>query len=88
MIQFNPSAVIPALSQHLHDTKHQYGWMLDKPLPGGVMEMSFLIGSLPYLATWLLPFAGAVTVLEPKELQEHLRDLAKRAYDYYYVPKP
>ena len=87
VIHFNPSAVIPALSQHLHDTKHQYGWMLDKPLPGGVMEMSFLIGSLPYLATWLLPFAGAVTVLEPKELQEHLRDLAKRAYDFYCVPK-
>jgi len=87
VIRFDPSALIPALAQQLRDTKYQYGWMQDKPLPGGGTEMSFLIGSLPYLAAWLLPFAGAITVLEPKELREHLRDLAKRTYEFYCLPE-
>jgi predicted DNA-binding transcriptional regulator YafY len=45
--------------------------------------MVLLIGSLPYLAAWLLPYAGAVTVIEPPELQEQLRELARRAYDFF-----
>ena len=85
MIHFQASAVMPALAQHLHDTKNQYGWTHEKPLPDGRLEMIFLIGSLPYLATWLLPFAGAVSVLEPQELRLQLSQLARRAYDSFAV---
>lgn len=86
IIHFQTDAVMPALTQHLQDTKHQYGWTQEEPLPDGRMEMIFFIGSLPYLATWLLPFAGAVTILEPQELRKHLHDLAQRSYDFFCVP--
>jgi predicted DNA-binding transcriptional regulator YafY len=83
VIRFQAAAVMPALAQHLQDTKHQYGWTHEEPLPGGSLEMVFFIGSLPYLATWLLPFTNAITVLEPEELSQHLRDLAQRAADAF-----
>ncbi|QKZ14911.1 helix-turn-helix transcriptional regulator [Spirosoma sp. KUDC1026] len=86
VIHFQPAAVLPALAQHLHDTKHQYGWTDEQPQPDGGLEMSFLIGDMPYLATWLLPFAGAVTILEPPALRDQLRELAQRAHDFFCAP--
>jgi len=83
VIRFQAAAVMPALAQHLQDTKHQYGWTHDELLPDGSVEMIFFIGSLPYLATWLLPFAGAITIQEPQELRQHLKKLAQRAYDFF-----
>ena len=86
VIRFQAVAVLPALAQHLQDTKHQYGWTHEQPLPDGSVEMTFLIGSLPYLATWLLPYAGAITILEPPALRDHLRELAQRAHDFFCAP--
>ncbi|QNE41120.1 YafY family transcriptional regulator [Hymenobacter sp. NBH84] len=83
VLRFQPAAAPPASVQHLHDTKRQYGWIQEEPLPDGGLEMTLLIGSLPYLATWLLPYAGAITVLEPPALREHLRELAQRAYNFF-----
>ena len=88
LIRFHAHAVLPALAQHLHDTKHQYGWTHEEVMPDGSVEMILFIGSLPYLATWLLPFAGAITVIEPQELKTHLHELAQRAYDFYCISKP
>lgn len=79
------ASALPALVQHLQDTKHQYGWTQEEPRTDGGGRMTFLIGSLPYLATWLLPFAGAVTILKPRELPEHMRELAQRAYAFFVV---
>ncbi|GAB3226619.1 WYL domain-containing protein [Spirosoma arcticum] len=87
MIHFRATAVLPALAQHVQDTKHQYGWTHEEILADGNVEMTFFIGSLPYLATWLLPYAGAVTILEPPALQDHLRELARRAYDFFCAPE-
>lgn len=86
VIRFEAAAVLPALAQHLQDTKHQYGWVRDEPLPDGTVEMTFLIGTLSYLATWLLPYGGAFTVLEPPALRDHLREQAQRAYDFFVSP--
>lgn len=86
VIRFQAAAVPPALAQHVQDTKHQYGLTHEQPLPDG-MEMTFLVGSLPYLATWLLPCAGAVTVVEPPALRDHLRELAQRTYDFFCAPE-
>jgi predicted DNA-binding transcriptional regulator YafY len=83
IIHVQPDALLPALARHLQDTKHQYGWIQEQSLTDGRTEMLFLIGSLPYLATWLLPFAGAVTVAEPIALREQLRKLAQKAYDSF-----
>ncbi|ADB42685.1 helix-turn-helix transcriptional regulator [Spirosoma linguale] len=85
VIHFNPSAVLPAQVQHLHDTKHQYGWVHEEALPDGSLKIVFLVGSLPYLATWLLPFAGAITILEPSSLGDHLSALAQRVHDCFYL---
>lgn len=87
VINFNPTAVSPAQVQHLHDTKHQYGWVHEQLLPDGSLEMLFLVGSLPYITTWLLPYAGAITVVEPSALREHLSELAKRVYEFFYIPE-
>ena len=86
VIRFLAAAVLPALVQHLQDTKHQYGWVRDEFLPDSSVEMTFLIGTLSYLATWLLPYAGAVTILEPPALRDHLREQAQRAYDFFCAP--
>ncbi|WP_046244130.1 helix-turn-helix transcriptional regulator [Hymenobacter terrenus] len=83
VLRFQAAAVLPASAQHLHDTKHQYGWAHEQPLPDGSVEMTLFIGSLPYLAAWLLPYAGAITVVEPLALREHLRELAQRAHDFF-----
>jgi predicted DNA-binding transcriptional regulator YafY len=85
VIRFNPTAVLPAQVQHFHDAKHQYGWVHEDSLPDGSLEVLFLVGSLPYLATWLLPFAGAISVIGPATLGRHLSELAQRAYDSFFL---
>ena len=87
VIHFRPAALLPALAQHVQDTKHQYGWTHEQLVTDGTVEMTFFIGSLSYLATWLLPYAGPVTVLEPLALRDHLRELAQRAHDFFCTPK-
>ncbi|WP_022823734.1 helix-turn-helix transcriptional regulator [Hymenobacter norwichensis] len=86
VLHLRMAALLPALAQHLHDTKHQYGWAHEQPLPDGQLEMTLFIGSLSYLATWLLPYAGAVIVHEPLALREHLRELARQAHDFFCTP--
>lgn len=87
VLRFRPDALLPALVQHLHDTKHQYGWAHETRLPDGQLEMTLFIGELPYLATWLLPFAGALTIVEPPALAAPLRELARRAFDFFGGPE-
>jgi len=86
VLRYHSAAVIPALAQQLHATKHQYGWAHEQPLPDGSLEMTLFIGSFDYLAAWLLPHAGAVTVLEPPALREHLQEWAQRAYHFFGAP--
>lgn len=83
VIHFQPTAVPAESVQRLHNTKHQYGWAYEQLLPDGQVEMTFFIGSMSYLAAWLLPYAGAVTVLEPAELQQELAGLARRAHEFF-----
>jgi predicted DNA-binding transcriptional regulator YafY len=83
VLRFQPAALLPALVQHLHDTKHQYGWAHEHRLDDGQLEMTLFIGELAYLATWLLPYAGALTIVEPAALAEPLRALAQRAYEFF-----
>lgn len=86
VVRFQPANVWTEQAQRLHDTKHQYGWAHEKVMPTGELEMTFFIGSFPYLAAWLLPYAGAITILEPPELQQQLSQLAQRAYDFFVLP--
>jgi predicted DNA-binding transcriptional regulator YafY len=86
VLHFQVSAMLPEAAQRLHDTKHQYGWVSEQPRPDGRLEMTLLVGSLPYLAAWLLPHAGAVAVVEPPALRTHLRELAQRAHDFFGQP--
>ncbi|AHJ98094.1 helix-turn-helix transcriptional regulator [Hymenobacter swuensis] len=83
VLRFQPTAVPPASARHLLDTKYQYGWTHEHHQPDGSLEMTFLLGDLRYLAAWLLPYAGAITVVEPPALREHLRELAQRAQDFF-----
>jgi len=86
ILRFQPAALPPEAAQRLHDTKHQYGWVSEQPQADGSLEMTLLVGSLPYLAAWLLPHAGAVTVVEPPALREHLCELAQRAHHFFWQP--
>ncbi|RZK61267.1 MAG: YafY family transcriptional regulator [Hymenobacter sp.] len=83
VLRFQPAAVLPEAARRLHDTKRQYGWAHEQPLPDGSLEMTLFLGSLPYLAAWLLPYAGAVTVVEPPALRTHLGELAQRAHAFF-----
>lgn len=86
VVQFQPSAVPPEPAQRLHDTKQQYGWAHEQLMPDGSVEMTFFVGSLSYIAAWLLPYAGAVTILEPATLRQELCDLAQRAHTFFASP--
>jgi predicted DNA-binding transcriptional regulator YafY len=86
VLRYQPTAVLPALAQQLQATKHQYGWAHEQLLPDGSVEMTLFIGSFDYLAAWLLPHAGAVTVVEPLALREHLRAWARRAHHFFDAP--
>lgn len=86
VIHFQPAAVQPEAMQRLHDTKRQYGWSHEQLLPDGRLEMTFFLGSLAYLAAWLLPHAGAVAVVEPPALRAELWGLAQRAHDFFCAP--
>ena len=83
IIHFNAESVMPAMAQHMQDTKHQYGWTKDVLRSDGSIEMTFFIGSIPYLANWLLPFAGAVTIVEPDKLRNQLSAFARRVYEHF-----
>lgn len=83
VLHWQPAAGAPEATQRLHDTKRQYGWVSEQTLPDNRLEMTLLVGSLPYLAAWLLPHAGAVAVVEPPALREHLRELAQRAHNFF-----
>ncbi|WP_045690555.1 helix-turn-helix transcriptional regulator [Hymenobacter sp. AT01-02] len=74
------------LTQRLHDTKRQYGWAHEQQLPDGSVEMTLYLGSLPYLAAWLLPYGKAVTVVEPPALSLHLRELAQQVQNFFCGP--
>ena len=87
VIRFQAAGVRAAPAQYLHDTKYQYGWAHEQLLPDGSVEMTLYLGSLTYLAAWLLPYAGAITVVEPPALRDHLRELAQRAHDFFCAPE-
>ncbi|RIV17917.1 YafY family transcriptional regulator [Fibrisoma montanum] len=87
VIRWQREAILPALAQHWQDTKYQYGWAHEQLLPDGQVEMTFIIGSLTYLAAWLLPYAGAVTVVEPPTLRQHLSELSGRAQNFFAFPE-
>lgn len=87
VIHVQPTAVLPESAQRLHDTKHQYGWTHEQSLPDGRLEMTFFVGSLSYLADWLLPYAGAIAVVEPPALRQQLGELAQRIYDFFHNPQ-
>jgi predicted DNA-binding transcriptional regulator YafY len=74
------------LAQRLHDTKRQYGWAHEQQLPDGSVEMTLYLGSLPYLAAWLLPYGKAVTVVEPPALRQQLCELAQQVQNFFCEP--
>jgi predicted DNA-binding transcriptional regulator YafY len=86
VLRYQPAALPPALVQQLHATKYQYGWAHEQTLADGRLEMTLFIGSFDYLAAWLLPHAGAVTVIEPPALQDCLREWAQRAHHFFGNP--
>ena len=83
VLRFQFAHLLPVVVQHLHDTKRQYGWTHEQTVDDGRVEMTFYLSYLPYLAGWLLPYAGAVTVVEPLALRDQLRELARRAYEAF-----
>ncbi|MBD2723660.1 helix-turn-helix transcriptional regulator [Hymenobacter armeniacus] len=78
VVRFGPEA-----ARRAQDAKRQYGWAHEQPAPDGSVEMTFVPGYLPPLAAWLLPQAGAVTVVSPPELRQLLQDLARQAYQSF-----
>lgn len=87
VIRFQATAVQREFAQRLHDTKHQYGWAHEQVQGDGSLDMTFFIGSLAYIAAWLLPYAGAVTILEPAALRQEICVQARRAHAFFCNPQ-
>ncbi len=62
-------------------TRFYYGFMHEERV-GDVVEMTFVVNSLEYLASWLITLGGTVDVVSPPELVDLLRgrvdELAKK----------
>jgi predicted DNA-binding transcriptional regulator YafY len=86
VVRLQLTNTLPSLAQRLHDTKRQYGWAHEQFLPDGSVEMTLYLGSLPYLAAWLLPYGRAVTVVEPPALRQHLSELAQQVQHFFCGP--
>jgi predicted DNA-binding transcriptional regulator YafY len=67
----------------VQDTKHHQGWVQEESAPEGAVIMTLRVGCLRHLAGWLLPLAEQITVVSPPALEEHLRELAQAAYQYF-----
>lgn len=85
VLHFRPTTVPAESAQRLQDGKYQYGWAHDQVLANGQLEMIFFVYSLPYMAAWLLPYAGAISVVEPPALRQQLGELAQQVYHYFYL---
>ena len=70
----------PLAARYAHDSKRRHGWVHEESTPDGRVEMTFLLGYLPYLAAWLLPQAGGVEVVSPPALRQCLGELARQAH--------
>lgn len=51
VLRFEPAAALPALAQHLPDTKQQYGWAPEQRLPDGQLEMTLYLDSRTCFST-------------------------------------
>lgn len=71
------------LYQQFNDNKFHYGFLEQKQLSQHESETTFLVGDLPYIARWILTFAGYVKVIEHVALKHLLKQLAEQAFSYF-----
>ncbi|MBO2008636.1 helix-turn-helix transcriptional regulator [Hymenobacter negativus] len=77
-VRFRPESV-----GRVHENKQHFGATHEQPTPDGGLEVTFLVGSLQYLARWLLLFGAHAHIVMPPELREHARQLAQAAYEHF-----
>jgi len=75
-----------ARGRHLvRDEKYFYGWVAERELPAGAVEIELLTPTLRYLAHWLLYFGAEATVVTPLSLHQLIIDLAQQALAHHTV---
>lgn len=77
VVQFDEEMV-----RHLGDQKHYRGWVSEEEVEGGV-NMTFLTSSVEYFARWLLMWGNGVTVHQPEQLKQRVRELSEELYQHH-----
>ncbi|MEL7834123.1 YafY family protein [Fodinibius sp. Rm-B-1B1-1] len=76
-VQFDKEMV-----RYLGDQKYYRGWVSEEKVDGGI-KMTFLTSSLEYFARWLLMWGKGVTVHQPEQLKERIRELSNELYRHH-----
>jgi predicted DNA-binding transcriptional regulator YafY len=57
-----------------------------RPLPGGILELSFEVAGVEEIGRWLLSFGGAAQAIEPPELVSFMREQLASGFARYAAP--
>ncbi len=73
----------PQVARFTHEQRVGHGFIEERVLPSGWVEMDFLSPSLEYLGRWLLGYTDAVHILSPDALHDQMRVLLKELSTRY-----
>lgn len=68
--------------RYLGDQKYYRGWVSEEKVDGGI-NMTFLTSSVEYFARWLLMWGKGVTVHQPEQLKERVRELSEELWQHH-----
>lgn len=68
--------------RYMGDQKYYHGWVSEEKLEDGV-AMTFLIASFEYFTRWLLMWGDGVTIHQPRQLKERVRELSEELYRHH-----
>lgn len=69
-------------SRYIEQDKLYYGWVMEKEI-GEEVEMTFLTQSIEGFARWMMMFGDRALILEPAELKEKVKNLARATLSLY-----
>lgn len=68
--------------RYMGDQKYYRGWISEEVVDDGV-QMTFLTSSVEYFARWLMMWGDGVTVQQPGQLKERVKELSEELYRHH-----
>jgi predicted DNA-binding transcriptional regulator YafY len=69
----------------IRDDKYFFGWVAEREVEDGALEITLVVPSLHEVAHWLLYFGDQVHIVSPPELQQAVLALVSTAWQHYSI---